>query len=141
MRAQLNGTNYTSISPIDRSHLVVLPDAFVAQIFPQSTPATLNWKEQKRLDALLQETVHLRNATMKSPSTLLEHVDAYYFQLSVAINEQGQKEVYINAFCQKPVQDWTRYLLSVEDRGSCYFSVKINLTTGTAYNLIINGNI
>ena len=56
------------------------------------------------------------------------------------INEKGEKEVWINFFCDDWGNDyWKSDILIVHDGGNCYFNLKVNLTTESYSELSING--
>jgi hypothetical protein len=63
----------------------------------------------------------------------------YRTQLIAVTNKKGEKEVWVNSFCE--IWDsykWRTQIISVIDGGSCYFNFKINLTTKKYYNLEVN---
>jgi hypothetical protein len=56
------------------------------------------------------------------------------------INEKGEKEVWVNFFCDDWESDnWKKDLMLVHDGGNCYFNLKVNLTNKTYSELGING--
>ena len=56
------------------------------------------------------------------------------------INQEGEKEIWINFFCNEWESDgWKNDLMIVLDGGNCYFNLKVNLTNKTYSELIING--
>jgi hypothetical protein len=56
------------------------------------------------------------------------------------INENGEKEVWINFFCNDwGSENWKSEIMIVMDGGNCYFNLKINLTKGSYSELYING--
>jgi len=56
-----------------------------------------------------------------------------------SINDKGEKEVWVNCFCGHWDSKWKENIVRVEDGGSCFFNVTVNLTTGKYYGLKING--
>jgi hypothetical protein len=74
------------------------------------------------------------------------NLDQYKRQYVPIINSKGEKEVWINFFCNDLHEnyfgdlDWKTDLIQVEDGGNCFFNIKINLTTKTYYQLEINYN-
>lgn len=63
----------------------------------------------------------------------------YKFQLIPYLNENGQKLVWVNAFCSKENDNWKSEPVIVSDGGDCYFNLTINLSKGKCESLIING--
>jgi hypothetical protein len=56
------------------------------------------------------------------------------------INQEGEKEIWINFFCNEwESVGWKTDLMIVLDGGNCYFNLKVNLTNKTYSELIING--
>ncbi len=101
--------------------------------FKNAEPAQLNDADFKEIERLLIECT--------SKSNELLPLKRYYRQYVVVKNENGEKEVYINFMCQLvslDFADWKKVLIDVADGGNCYFNVKINLSSKTYYNLMIN---
>jgi hypothetical protein len=63
----------------------------------------------------------------------------YKRQYIVVTNNKGQKEVWVNCFCDSFHINWKRDRVMVRDGGNCYFNLKINLTTKKYYDLMVNG--
>jgi hypothetical protein len=64
----------------------------------------------------------------------------YKRQYIAAINNKGEKEVWINCFCNTWNKEWKKeQLLIVKDGGNCYFNLKINLSTKKYFELSVNG--
>lgn len=63
----------------------------------------------------------------------------YKKQLIAVTNAKGEKEVWVNCFCDDWDRKWQTEILSVHDGGPCYFNLKINLTTKKMYELGVNG--
>jgi len=67
-------------------------------------------------------------------------LDGYLRQYIPITNELGEKEVWINFFCDDWNSDvWKSGIIIVLDGGNCYFNLKVNLTKKTYYELSING--
>jgi hypothetical protein len=65
---------------------------------------------------------------------------SYRKQLIVATNRKGEKEVWVNCFCDTWGSDrWKTEIMIVDDGGNCYFNFKINLKTKKYYDLGVNG--
>jgi len=64
----------------------------------------------------------------------------YYKQLIPIINSKGEKEVWVNCFCSTYEKSyWKKDIVAVNDGGSCFFQLKINLTKGTISDFMVNG--
>ena len=56
------------------------------------------------------------------------------------INSKGQKEIWINFFCDTwESEKWKTDIEIAYDGGNCYFNLKVNLETNTYSELSING--
>lgn len=61
-------------------------------------------------------------------------------QYVTVINDKGQKEIWINFFCNDwGSENWKSDLMEVNDGGNCYFNLKVNLEKKTYSELYING--
>ena len=63
----------------------------------------------------------------------------YKFQYVAAINNNCEKEVWVNGFCKTWDTDWKKEILLVHDGGNCYFNLKFNLSTKECFEVAVNG--
>jgi hypothetical protein len=63
----------------------------------------------------------------------------YKKQLIAVTNSKGEKEIWVNCFCDDWDKSWKREILVVHDGGPCYFNFKVNLTTEKIYDFGVNG--
>lgn len=124
-------------------------------IYKNPQPASLNNSEIDTIELILNRVVFENN--IKQEELLKNHNKKYpnnkwtktRFELDLkdkkrqyiaVINEHGEKEVWVNLFCDSfEGEDWKTELIFVEDGGNCYFNVKINLEKNTYSELMING--
>ncbi|KXK50662.1 MAG: hypothetical protein UZ05_CHB002001611 [Chlorobi bacterium OLB5] len=69
-------------------------------------------------------------------------LDQYNRQFVPAEMEGGDKLIWINCFIYAdvdPVKKWKTDILYVADGGNAFFNLKVNLTRGTYYGLMVNG--
>jgi hypothetical protein len=105
-------------------------------------PATLAQEDIGQIERSLIESV-----TKYNNSLAVGHDDYkidlkgrdYKKQLVAVTNSKGEKEVWVNCFCDDWDKAWRARVVSVEDGGPCYFNFKINLTTKKVYDLMVNG--
>lgn len=64
----------------------------------------------------------------------------YKRQYYATTNEKGEKEIWVNCFCDTWDKNWKEDLIFVFDGGNCYFNLKINLTTKEYYDVMVNGD-
>ena len=71
---------------------------------------------------------------------LISHPEKYYKQFLAITNGKGEKEVWVSCFCDVGDKSyWKKDWVRVEDGGSCYFKIKINLTTNRVAGFYVNG--
>ena len=71
---------------------------------------------------------------------IIENPTKYARQYIPAINSDGEKILYINAFCSLQGHDyWKNSLVEVMDGGECYFQVIINMETKEVVEFSVNG--
>jgi len=67
----------------------------------------------------------------------------YCRQFFGAINEKGEKIIWINCFCKDQItsfKDWKTKLRVVSDGGNCFFNMKVNIDKNDYYDVMVNGN-
>ncbi len=67
-------------------------------------------------------------------------IERYNRQYIPVINDKGEKEVWINCFCNSWGKNWRKEKIIVKDGGNCYFNLKINLHTKNYYDFMVNGD-
>ena len=124
-------------------------------IFKNVQPANLSEKELIEIEVILKRGISENNLEQKR--LLEEHnrnypenkwtetgfelkLDGYKRQYVPVINEKGEKEVWVNFFCDDwGTHKWKTEILVVLDGGNCYFNLKINLMKKSYSELSING--
>ena len=139
----------------DNSKIAVLPyDSTLTWIFKNVTPSDLNENELVKIETILRACIDNFNIEQKQElkKLNLEYPDAefkksehliklrkYKRQYIPIINENGEKEVWVNCFCQTNGDRWKKEFVMVLDGGNCYFNLKINLNSGDCYDIMVNG--
>jgi hypothetical protein len=140
-----------------KDHYVILPfnkDGY-APLPKNSVPATLNDSDFERIDRILSicidkynrsQIVEYKKMTKKFPNLGFRLKDfvidlkRYYRQYIVVKNANGEKEVWVNCFCNiQNMEYWKKQVVFVDDGGNCFFNVRINLTKETFADFIVNG--
>ena len=125
-------------------------------IFKNAKPTELTQSELIEIENILKTLVKENNEAQKT--SLIEHnknypdnqrttsayelkLDGFKRQYVPIINDKGQKEVWINFFCDDTGAEeyWKTEIMIVDDGGNCYYNLKINLDTKEYYELRING--
>ncbi|SEO96834.1 hypothetical protein SAMN05444671_3853 [Flavobacterium sp. CF108] len=110
-------------------------------------PWNPNKSELNIIDSVLEKAViDKRSLFLKQQS--LKELKERYMQYLCYINDDGDKIVYINSFCKVPtiyhngkekLLDWQNEMIDIADGGSCYWNIKINISTQSYFELMING--
>jgi peptide-methionine (R)-S-oxide reductase len=68
---------------------------------------------------------------------------SYKRQYIAITNNKGEKEAWVNCFCQTFAFDWRKSwkkeVMWAHDGGNCFFNLKINLSKGNYYDFRVNG--
>jgi hypothetical protein len=139
----------------DTSLLAILPfDTTQHWFFKDGQPTDLSSKELSQIEHILQKCISNYNPEQEkrieeinkehpeyklNKNAFIIDLSKYKRQYVPVLNAKGEKEVWINCFCNTWNSDWKKNLIFVHDGGNCYFNVKVNLTTGKYYELIVNG--
>ena len=140
---------------IDNSIIAILPyDKTQHWVFKDYKEATLTKKEIEVIENILTKCINeynpeqerqFKEINSKHPDYKLDKnnfiidLKRYKRQYIAATNSKGEKEVWINCFCDTWNKNWKTELIMVNDGGNCYFNLKINLTTEKYYDLMVNG--
>ena len=138
-------------------HYVILPfDTAVYTSLPQDcTQATLNIDDFANIERVLSfcvnkynrsQTTVYREIVKKLPDQDLKINDyvidlkRYYRQYIVVYNKRGEKEVWVNCFCNiQSLRNWREKAVIVMGGGNCFFNVRINLTRKSFSDFMVNG--
>lgn len=131
----------TIIPAYDTSKYAIIPfDEKQTYLFRNARPADLAARDIKSIESLLSDAILEYNKGVKGEYQV-KPLEKYKRQLVAVINEKGEKEVFVNCFCagNPYFTNWRKELVMVDDGGSCFFSVKINLSAKKTYDLMVNG--
>lgn len=124
-------------------------------IFKAVEPTNLSRSELAEVEEIIQVAVKENNEQQRK--NLKEHngnhsdnkwtetgfeleLEGFKRQYVPVINKDGQKEIWINFFCDDwESGNWKSEIMMVNDGGNCYFNLKVNLETKTYSELRING--
>lgn len=151
-----NKETQKNIYTVDTLVIAILPsDTTRDKIFKNSKPTDLASDDLIKIETILNKCINDYNPKQenrfnkvneKHPEYKLDKkhftldLKDYKRQYVAVINSKGEKEVWVNCFCKTYKPNWKEETVVVKDGGNCYFNVKINLTTGQYYELIVNGN-
>jgi hypothetical protein len=141
---------------VDTSVIAVLPfDTAQYWVFKDCKPAKLTNGDFLKIENLIRDCIDNYNPvqernyneiTAKNPNLKIARNDfiinltKYKRQYIAVTNSKGEKEVWINCFCDSWGKKWREELIFVLDGGNCYFNLKINLSHGEYYELMVNGD-
>jgi hypothetical protein len=113
-------------------------------LFSNAKATELSSGDLEEMELLLKQATDERN-TSKEEKFRTKPLERYRRQLVPVINAKGEKEVYVNCFCRNDNssfgKEWRTKLLLIDGGGTCFFSIKINLTKKSTYELSVNGPI
>ncbi|NMH26555.1 hypothetical protein [Flavobacterium silvaticum] len=147
------------ISNIDTSKIAIIEydptDKFRARTFQNGANATLKNEDltiiEQALDRVIQkqnprQIENFREASQNYPKEnfkvqdFIIHKESYKRQYIVIENSKGEKEVYVNMFCNdgQIYTNWKKKLIYAHGGGSCFFNFKLNLNSKKYYNVYFN---
>lgn len=137
-RSKENQNKQTKTIYIDTSVFVILPfETTLNWVFKDSKPTELTNDDLLKIETIFNKCM---NAYNLDKNNLKIELGRYNRQYVAAENSKGEKEVWINCFCREWDINNRKQIVSVLDGGNCYFNLKINLTTGEYYELMVNGD-
>jgi hypothetical protein len=104
-----------------------------------SKPASLSSNELTTIESLIAKEAMVYNRETKAIGNPIKNPKKYYKQLIAIINNKGEKEVWVNCCCSVMHGLWKTQIQHTSDGGSCFFTIKINLTKKKADKLNANG--
>ncbi len=142
----LKDTNLNKQLLFDISRIVILPiDTVNHRIFKNTIALQLTNPDLQTTDQLLTDCINAHNSKQDNTQRFSEYIDLknYKRQYVPFTNSKGEKKVYINCFCISDYVNgfdyWKKILVEVDDGGSCFFQLTINLTTKQYEQLYTNG--
>lgn len=121
------------------SHIFPASHKAAKDIYPKATGRfTPTPAEAKRAADIVREKLQqMNNKTLKS---LRNNWDFYGKQYVGFIGENGKKIIWINFFWPEDElkANLTKQIIQVEDGGTYYWNVKVNLSNGRVFELRIN---
>ncbi len=148
--------NQVEIIKTDSSKIAIIPfDITYRWIFKGAKSTELTEQDLKTIEKILNDCIKEYNPEQERQydeinkehpeyNLKLEHfvieLDDYKRQYVPVINDKGEKEVWVNCFCDTWDSDWKNEIMEVEDGGNCYFNLIINLTKEKHYDLMVNGD-
>lgn len=137
-RSKENQNKQTKTIYIDTSEFVILPfETTLNWVFKDSKPTELTNDDLLKIETIFNKCM---NAYNLDKNNLKIELGRYNRQYVAAENSKGKKEVWINCFCREWDINNRKQIVSVLDGGNCYFNLKINLTKGEYYELMVNGD-
>ena len=144
----------TDTTTIDTSRYAILTfnktrDAFLFDA--KYKPAELSAAEVEKIEKVVKIMVAEYNkkvleqktknaADSTSAGGTIEEPAKYYKQMIAITNNKNEKEVWVNCFCTpREKKYWRKGVIVILDGGTCFFNLKINLSTNTVMEFNVNG--
>ena len=151
-----NQEQQTNIYKDDTSVIAILPfDKTLFWVFKDNKPTGLTNDDLLKIETILNQCVNDYNPDQerqfkeindKHPEYKLDKknfiidLTRYKRQYVATMNSKGEKEVWINCLCNTHDLNWRTERIEVKDGGNCFFNLKINLTTGQYFEIMVNGD-
>ena len=125
----------------DLKYVIIKDEKLIKSIHGENAlPSDLNNSELDKIEKILEEAVGYDYTKDLSKQGIFKvNVAEYGRQYIPAINQDGDKIIWINLFCQDFESIPIDSLILVMDGGKCYFRITVNLNTLTYSNLVFNG--
>jgi hypothetical protein len=133
-----NLNNKTDTTPITQFHpdtsiIAILPiDQVNHWLFKDIKAMALTNQDLNKIEQVLRDCINKHNTKQDTTKQFSEFIDLkkYKRQYIPFIDTKGERKVYVNCFC---ISDWgfdywKKNLVQVNDGGSCFFQLTINLT-------------
>ncbi|MDR3694352.1 hypothetical protein [Mucilaginibacter sp.] len=105
----------------------------------KSKPATLSKTELLHIEKMIAKGVRDYNKSGNRKYNIIKKPEKYFKQFIAIINAKGEKEVWVNCYCAVMHDSWKTHIQHASDGGSCYLTIKINLTKNKATKLNAHG--
>lgn len=154
--SKVNPESKVNLQTIDTSQYAIIQyDTKDTLLFKNVRATTLTQSEVEETDILLKKCIDNYNPEQQSQfdsiskthpeynlkiQNFVIDLSKYKRQYFPVVNSTGQKEVWINCFCNDFEKNWKNEMLIVADGGNCFFNLVINLTTNSYYRFIVNGD-
>lgn len=128
-------TSKIAIIPLDSSRYIIGDKAIASSFITQEDLALV--------DSLVRVCVAGHNSSLMPDREFYRinmNEGGYRMQLTVFVNLENEKEVWVNALCNVSGGHWKSTPVVVFDGGSCYFQLYINLTTKEIHDSFVNGS-
>lgn len=139
---------------IDTSKIAIIPfDKSNNWFFNENDPTSLTSKDIEQIEKLLTLCIFkynskeqkIYNQVEKNNVENKEYFERNFIDLSkykrqyvATINSKGEKEIWVNFFCDTWDSDWKNEIIVVFDGGNCFFNLKLNLKKKKYFELRIN---
>jgi len=128
----------------DTSRIVILPiDTANHWVFKDATTTQLTNQDLQTINKLLLACVTVHNVKQDTTTEFSEYIDLKKYKLQYVpfIDGNGHKKVYVNSFRDSDwgCDYWKQSLVVVDDGGSCFFHLTVDLTQNSFEQLFTNG--
>jgi hypothetical protein len=137
-----NNSNFGKIDNSDYYILEFEPNEKYP-LFEDAKPTKLSHEEIIAIEKIIKPQIKKTTAEWRLEKDIASDKNFYYNrQYIAAVNENGEKLVWINFFCHdtwKDSYDLTKTRLNISDGGKCYFKLKVNISQKKIINYRFNG--
>ena len=113
-------------------------------IFNNSKPTELTHEEILETEKIIKPQIEKTTSEYRAETNNKYPESEYQYdrQYIAAINENGEKLIWINFFCEKTLAEFynlRKERTNTADGGKCFFQLKVNLTKKTIIGYKFNG--
>lgn len=148
--------NTTDLIEVDKSQIAILKyDTIQSWIFKNGITTNLSDNDLMIIEKNIRKCTSEHNLIQIKEFNRLDSInpnlnldlnnfkielERYKRQYMPIINNQGEKIVWINFFCNEYNIDWKNEIVFVMDGGNCYFQLKVNLDKDNYFDFWVNGD-
>ncbi|WP_303917913.1 hypothetical protein [Draconibacterium sediminis] len=148
--------NTTDLIEVDKSQIATIKyDTIQSWIFENGVSTNLSDNDLMIIEKNIRKCVSEHNLVQIKEFNRIDSInpnlnldiknfkielDRYKRQYMPIINNQGEKIVWINFFCDSFDIEWKKEIVFVKDGGNCYFQLKVNIDKDNYFDFWVNGN-
>lgn len=143
-KGRMNVVDVKLTSFVDTAVYAILPYDSSAMMgmnwhYKDARPGVITPKGVDSLETIVDSTYKAFTKDSTAYLHKLMPLETYRRQYVALITADGEREVWVNFFCASFNIGWREHVVIVDDGGTCFFQLFINVKSGKASELIPNG--
>lgn len=143
-------TTESALIQADTASIVVLPfDTLHPHVYgferdhDELDPVELSFRDLCLLETVIDSVIQAQNSLLGTDSVRNKYRllarEGYVLQVVPVRTVQGDTLVHVNALCGPDELPWRARLIQVQDGGSCYYQLWVDLTRRICLRFAVNG--